>query len=175
MTSDKDMEQIQIRNKAVEDLKFRITEIFNKNKSGNFNSDLGDFDFMVDEIQQLITKTNIKLFTNELRSIANIYFCIEKSKDRTVQTKRLDDSNRLFQEIDHTNSMIIETEDSTIGLFYAKHKLSNYQCDEWQKLILKSIDDLDDRVIRLQILQHPFSCNHPTCIEVAKHMRGILK
>lgn len=159
------MKRIELRNKAVEDLKFKITEIFNKNKSGSFNSDLGDFDFMVDEIQQLITKTNIKLFTNELRSIANIYFCMEKS------THRLDDSNRLFQEIDHTNSMIIETEDSTIALFYAK----NYQCDEWQKLILKSVDDLNDREIRIQILQHPFSCDHPTCIQVAKHMKEILK
>ena len=161
MTSDKDMELIQIRNKKVEDLKFKITETMQNVK---------DFDLMVDEIQQLITELKIKLWTNELRSIANIYFCMEKSKDRTVQTHRLDDSNRLFQEIDHANNMIVETEDSTIGLFYTK-----YQCDEWQKLILKSIEDLDDREIRIQILQHPFKCQHPTCIQVANHMKGILK
>ncbi len=163
MTNDKDMELIQIRNKKVEDLKFKITETM---------SNVKDFDLLVDEIQQLITKTNVKLWTNELRSIANIYFCMEKSKDRIVQTQRLDNANRIFEEIDHTNNMIIESEDSTIGLFYS---MSEYQCDEWQKLILKSIDDLDNRQVRIQILQHPFKCQHPTCVQVANHMKGILK
>ena len=123
-----------------------------------------DFDFMVDEIQQLISKTNVKLFTKELRSIANIYFNKNKTKEQ------LDLADKLFQEIDHANNMIVETEDSTIGLFYTE-----YQCDEWQKLILKSIEDLDNREIRIQILQHPFKCQHPTCIQVANHMKGILK
>jgi len=48
-----------------------------------------------------------------------------------------------------------------------------YQCDEWQKLILKSIEDLDNREIRIQILRHPFNCQHPTCIQVAKMMTEI--
>jgi len=155
MISDKDMDKIRIRNKKVESLMVNVREIMQV---------VHDFDLMVDEIQQLIGRTNVKLWTKELRSIANIYF----NKNKT--TEQLDKSNRLFQEVDHANNMIIETEDSTLGLFYAK-----YQCDEWQKLILKSIDDLDNREIRIQILQHPFKCQHPTCIQVAKHMKGILK
>jgi len=53
--------------------------------------------------------------------------------------------------------------------------MSEYQCDEWLNLILKSLDNLNDTEIRKQILKHPFSCEHPICIQVAKHMKGILK
>ena len=133
----------------------------------------GDFDLLVDNIQQLVIDNNVKLLDEEVRYIADIYFKMEKSKDRTKQNHRLDNANRIYQEIDHANNTIIETKDSTIGLFYSK-----YQCDEWQKLILKSVDNLtwlNDKEIRIQILQHPFSCNHPTCIQVAEHMKEILK
>ena len=133
-----------------------------------------DFDLMVDEIQQLITKTNVRLLTDELRSIADIYFKLEKSTDRTIQSHRLDLANKIFQEVDHTNSGLIEPFE--VDLFYKGVKENDeYQCKKWTKLILKSIEDLDDRKIRQQILQHPFDCDHPVCQQVAKHMRGILK
>jgi len=51
--------------------------------------------------------------------------------------------------------------------------MSKYQCDEWLDLILKSLDDLNDREIRVKILQHPFNCQHPICVQVAKHMKEI--
>jgi hypothetical protein len=47
------------------------------------------------------------------------------------------------------------------------------QCNEWLNLILMSLKDLDNREIRQKILQHPFNCQHPICIQVAKHMTEI--
>ena len=136
------------------------------------DSNNGDFDLLVGNIQQLVIDNNVKLSDEQVRHLADIYFKLEKSTDRTKQNQRLDNANRIFEEIDHTNNMIIEPEDSALGLFYS---MSKYQCDEWQKLILKSIEDLDNREVRIQILQHPFNCEHPTCVQVAKHMKEISK
>ncbi len=119
---------------------------------------------MVGDIQDMITKTNVKLINKELIEISNMFY---NKGDQSIE--RLELADKLYAEIDHANSMIIENNDSTVGLIY------KYQCNEWQKLILKSIEDLDDREIRIQILQHPFNCQHPTCIQVANHMKGILK
>lgn len=156
---------IDIRHANLKILHFKIKTAITKSDLNN-----GDFELLIDNIQQLVINNNVKLLDQEVRYIADIYFKMEKSKDRTKQNQRLDNANRIYQEIDHANNTIIETKDSTIGLFYSK-----YQCDEWQKLILKSVNWLDNREIRIQILQHPFSCKHPTCIQVAEHMKEILK
>jgi len=145
-----------------------------KIKTAILKSDLnnGDFDLLVDNIQQLVIINNVKLLDEEVRYIADIYFKMEKSKDRTKQNQRLDNANRIYQEIDHANNMILK---KFISGAEPQPDKVEYQCDEWQKLILKSVDNLNDREIRIQILQHPFSCNHPTCIQVAEHMKEILK
>lgn len=132
----------------------------------------GDFDLLVDNIQQLVINNDVKLLDEEVRYLADIYFKMEKSTDRTKQNQRLDNANRLYQEIDHANNMILK---KSISGAEAQLDQVGLQCDEWQKLILKSIEDLDDRKIRIAILQHPFNCQHPTCIQVAKHMKEILK
>ena len=136
------------------------------------DSNNGDFDLLVDNIQQLVINNDVKLADEEVRYLADIYFKMEKSTDRTKQNQRLDNANRLYQEIDHANNMILK---EIISGATSQLDQVGLQCDEWQKLILKSIEDLDDREIRLAILQHPFNCQHPTCIQVATHMKGILK
>ncbi len=136
------------------------------------DSNNGDFDLLVDDIQQLVISNDVKLLDEEVRYLADIYFKMEKSTDRTKQNQRLDNANRLYQEIDHANNMILK---KFVSGAEAQLDQVGLQCDEWQKLILKSIENLDDREIRIAILQHPFNCQHPTCIQVAKHMTEILK
>lgn len=136
------------------------------------DSNNGDFDLLVDNIQQLVIDNNVKLSDEQVRYLADIYFKLEKSTDRTKQNQRLDNANRLYQEIDHANNMILK---EFVRGAEPQLEQVGYQCAEWQKLILKSIEDLDNREVRLAILEHPFNCQHPTCIQVAKHMKEILK
>ena len=131
-----------------------------------------DLELLVDGIQQLVINNNVKLADEEVRYLADIYFKMEKSTDRTKQNQRLDNANRLYQEIDHANNMILK---QFVSGAEPQLEQVGHQCDEWQKLILKSVDDLDNREIRIAVLQHPFNCHHPICIQVAKHMKEILK
>jgi len=101
-----DMKKIELRNKMVEDLKNKVTERVNK---------VGDFELMVGDIQDMITKTNVKLFNKELVAITNIFY---NQGEKSVT--RLDLADKFYAEIDHTNSSLIETSDSTVGLYYKK-------------------------------------------------------
>ena len=49
-----------------------------------------------------------------------------------------------------------------------------YQCKVWFRLIMDSIKDIDNRTIRKEILAHPSGCDHPTCIQMSKTLRGIM-
>ena len=104
MTSEKDMKKIEIRTQKIKDLKLKIAERINK---------VGDFELMIGDIQDMITKTNVKLFNKDLIEIANIFY--NKGKQ---SIERLDLSDKLYAEIDHTNNSLIESSDSTVGLFY---------------------------------------------------------
>lgn len=87
------MKKIEIRNKAVEDLKLKATERIDKG---------GDFELIVDDIQQLITKTNVKLFNKELIEITNIFY---NKGEQTIQG--LNESDKFYAEIDHANSGLL--------------------------------------------------------------------
>lgn len=155
------------RSNSVSTLYVSVKILIHKCDSNN-----GDFDLLVDDIQQLVINNDVKLLDEEVRYLADIYFKMEKSTDRTKQNQRLDNANRLYQEIDHANNMILK---EIISGATPQLDQVGLQCDEWQKLILKSIEDLDDRKIRIAILQHPFNCPHPTCIQVAHHMVTVMK
>ena len=103
-------DRLAVKEKVIEDLKIKITEIFRTKIDGNF-------ELMVDEIQQLMTKTNVKLKNNEIVDICNIFFHMEKSKDRIKQSHRLDLADTMYQELDHTNSGLLD-DNNTVGLFY---------------------------------------------------------
>lgn len=104
MTSSKDTKRLEIRNKKVNDLKSKVTERINK---------VADFELMVGDIQEMITKTNVKLYNKELVTIANIFY---NKGEQSIE--RLDQADKLYAEIDHTNNSLIETGDSTVGLYY---------------------------------------------------------
>jgi len=87
------MKKIQIRNQKVEDLKFEITKRMNQ---------VGDFELMVDDIQGMITKAQVKLFNKELVEITNIFY---SKGEQTIE--RLDLSDRFYAEIDHANSGLL--------------------------------------------------------------------
>ncbi len=107
----REKERLVNKAKVIEDLKIKITEIFRTRIDG-------DFEFMVDEIQQLMFKTNVKLKDKEIVEICNIFFHIEKSTDRTKQNHRLDLADKLYQELDHTNSGLLDGSNDSVGLFY---------------------------------------------------------
>jgi len=52
--------------------------------------------------------------------------------------------------------------------------VEKFQCKVWMRLIFDSMKDIDNRVIRREILAHCSGCTHPTCIQVAKLMEKII-
>lgn len=58
----------------------------------------GDFDFMVGDLQELITK---RLTDKEIREISNYYFRKNKSSEG------LRKADRIYQELDHANNQVI--------------------------------------------------------------------
>jgi len=55
-----------------------------------------------------------------------------------------------------------------------KEEIEKYQCPIWQRLIYDSMKDFDNRTIRKEILSHVFHCEHQTCKEVARIMKGVM-
>jgi len=51
-----------------------------------------------------------------------------------------------------------------------------FSCTVWMTLVLESLKEhnLENRVLRHKILNHPFKCDHPTCKAVAITMRDVL-
>jgi len=72
-----------------------------------------DFDMMVGDVQEIITRTKLKLTHHELTAITDIFYKLEKPT-----SERLDLSDRFFMEIDHANSGIVHGNDDTVSLGY---------------------------------------------------------
>jgi len=98
------MKKLEIRNSKIKDLKTKAKERMEKG---------GDFELMVGDIQDMISKTKVKLFNKELIEITNIFY---NQGDQSVE--RLDLSDKFYTEIDHANNSLIENGDSTVGLRY---------------------------------------------------------
>ena len=71
-----------------------------------------DFELMVDQVQELITRTKLKLTHHELTAITDSFYKLEEPT-----RNRLDLADKFFIEIDHANSQIVQGKDS-VGLFY---------------------------------------------------------
>lgn len=72
-----------------------------------------DIDSTIDRAQTLIIEKKIKLTNEEIVSFSSAFF---NSGHKTQD--RLRNADRLYQELDHANNMIVETEASTVGMFY---------------------------------------------------------
>lgn len=61
----------------------------------------GDFDFMIGDLQELITNTGVRLTDTEIREVSNYYFRKEKTQEG------LRKADRIYQELDHANNQVI--------------------------------------------------------------------
>jgi hypothetical protein len=58
---------------------------------------------------------------------------------------------------------------------FSKEDLAKYLCPVWQRLNFEAMKDIDNQVIRREILAHPFGCNHHVCKELARIFKEIIK
>lgn len=61
----------------------------------------GDFEFMVGDLQELITNTGVRLSDKEIKEISTYYF----NKQKTQEGLRKADM--IYQELDHANNQVI--------------------------------------------------------------------
>jgi len=97
--------KIEKRNETFKELKKELISIV--------MTDEFDFETMTDKAQTLIGDKKIKLTNSEIVSFVNVYF---NHGHKTHE--RLTTCDKFYQELDHANSMIVETNESTIGLYY---------------------------------------------------------
>jgi hypothetical protein len=97
--------KLEKRNNDFAELKKEIISII-------MNDDL-DFETMTYECQEQIQKKGIILINSEIVSFVNVYF---NHGHKTHE--RLTTADKFYQELDHTNSMIVKTDDKTVGLNY---------------------------------------------------------
>lgn len=100
----KTLKGIEKRNKDFSELKKEIISVI--------YSDI-DFETLVDKSQTLIGDKKVKLTNAEIVSFVNVYF----NKGHKSHEK-LTTCDKYYQELDHANNMIVETFESTIGLYY---------------------------------------------------------
>ena len=72
-----------------------------------------DFETLTDKAQTLICETKVKLTNAEIVSFVNVYFNMGHKTH-----ERLTTCDKFYQELDHANNMIVETYESTIGMYY---------------------------------------------------------
>lgn len=68
-----------------------------------------DFELMVDQVQQIIIKTKLKLTHHELIAITDLFY-----KDKSIDLTLAD---KFFMEVDHANNQILNGKG--VGMFYA--------------------------------------------------------
>lgn len=71
-----------------------------------------DFDMMVGDIQEIITRTKLKLTAHELTAFTDMFYKLDEAS-----SQRLDLADRFFAEIDHANNQIVHGNDS-VRFFY---------------------------------------------------------
>jgi hypothetical protein len=70
-----------------------------------------DYDFIVEEIAQMLHRESVKLSDQEVRDICTIYH-----ESHGANAESLEESNQLYMGIDHVNNMLPETRG--VGLRY---------------------------------------------------------
>jgi hypothetical protein len=96
---------IEKRNETFKELKKEIISIV--------MTDEFDFETITDKAQTLICDKKIKLTNSEIVSFVQVYF---NHGDKTHE--KLTTCNKFYQELDHANNMIVENNESTIGMYY---------------------------------------------------------
>lgn len=72
-----------------------------------------EFEVLIDESTMLIVKAQVKLTNEEIKEFVTMYY-----KKEMPSQERLQQADHYYRELDHANTMIIETNDNTVGLFY---------------------------------------------------------
>ena len=97
---------LEKRKKSASELRKKITGLVYSNVSFTFED-------LIINSTELIQQFNVKLTDNEIKELVNVFYNKEKKS-----SERLSQADRFYQELDHANNMIIETNENTIGLYY---------------------------------------------------------
>lgn len=102
----KDIKLLEDRKEKLKELKKGMINLIYANVSFTFET-------LIEESQILISKTQLKLTNEEIKDFVTQFYNKEKPTE-----DRLRQADHFYRELDHANSMIIETDENTVGLTY---------------------------------------------------------
>ncbi len=99
---------LEERKEKIKELKKGITSLI-------YSDTTLEFETLIDESTMLISQAQVKLTNEEIKEFVTMFY-----KKEMPSQERLTQADHYYRELDHANSMIIETNEDTVGLTYTQ-------------------------------------------------------